>query len=610
MIKNDFCLIFRVSEKIIISFSLISALLLVGWVLYFSGYGIDFTDESFYLVWISNPFIYDFSATQFGFVYHPLYLLLDGDIPALRQTNILITFGLAWSLSYVFLSSLAPAAKERHITLHTAAAGLATSAFILFDSWLLTPSYNSLALQGLMITGIGLLLAEKVITCKSSSGWLIIAVGGWFSFMAKPSTAFALAVVVSIYLLLSRKFSFRLFLLAAVSTIVMLLVSALLIDGSISRFVERLQLGVEFGQHLGGEYTLTQILRIDDFQLTKNAKIAIFFVLVASFLASWGAWIEKKKGLLICLPVSLLFFGLVALLAISEVPQVAGLGRFQGLLIFGVVFATALVGLMFGPIKTLKSITAPQWALACLFLMMPHIYAFGTNNNYWQIGSSASIFWLLAAITLLGPILRERANWLIVLPLVLAAQAVTATLLQTGFEQPYRQPEPLRLNDTIKKIGPDQSSLVLSEDYAVYIDSVIRAGRAARFEPATPVIDLTGQSPGILYALGAENIGQAWTIGGYPGSLKLAKAALELTPCEKIAQAWVLLEPDGPRSIPIELMSMLGIDFPQNYLEVGSWETAEGAGGYSAKRTQQLYKPVSPNDTLRTCQALREKEQQ
>ena len=35
------------------------------------------------------------------------------------------------------------------------------------------------------------------------------------------------------------------------------------------------------------------------------------------------------------------------------------------------------------------------------------------------------------------------------------------------------------------------------------------------------MIDLTGQSPGILYAIGAVNVGQAWTIGGYPGSKRL-----------------------------------------------------------------------------------------
>ncbi|WVV48786.1 hypothetical protein THH46_08975 [Pseudomonas sp. NA13] len=150
-----------VSCRAMMTLSVMGTLLVLGWLLKYSTYGIEFTDESFYLVWISNPFIYDVSLTQFGFIYHPLYRLLDGDIAALRQANILMTFGLAWGLAYVLLSSLAPESREKRIVLHTAAAGLAGSVLIFFDIWLPTPSYNSLALQALLITSIGLLLAEK-----------------------------------------------------------------------------------------------------------------------------------------------------------------------------------------------------------------------------------------------------------------------------------------------------------------------------------------------------------------------------------------------------------------------------------------------------------------
>ena len=94
------------SEKVLMIFSVICTSLILGWVLWLCNYGLDFTDESFYLVWISNPFNYSVSATQFGFIYHPLYKLLDGNIAALRQANILITFFLAWVLSYIFLKTV------------------------------------------------------------------------------------------------------------------------------------------------------------------------------------------------------------------------------------------------------------------------------------------------------------------------------------------------------------------------------------------------------------------------------------------------------------------------------------------------------------------------
>lgn len=593
-------------QTALVALCTVGTILLIWWLLKYSAYGIDFTDESFYLVWMATPFLYDVSIYLFGFFYHPLYSLLGGDISALRQANILITFGLAWCLSYFFLGSLAPVNKESRITRVTVSAGLATSAFILFDSWLPTPSYNSLALQSLLVSATGLILAEKAEHRTSIIGWVLIGVGGWLTFMAKPSTALALAVGVFIYLLLARKFSIRMLALAVACALALLLTTALLIDGSVFRFIERLQLGVEFIGYLGGGHTRSQILRIDRFQLDIKFKIAIFLVSGALFFALWSVWIKNKKMQFISLLVSIAFFSFTTLLTFGQINRAAGLGQFQGLLIFAVVCGVAIAAFVLGRLKALKAVSAQQLAIAALFLIMPHIYAFGTNGNYWQAGGSAAIFWLLAGLSLLGPLIGKHSSWLLGLPVAIATQAVTATLLQTGLEQPYRQPQPLRLNVSSVEIGPQKSALVLSESYAEYIDSAVVAAQKAGLQSNTPVIDLSGQSPGVLYAIGAENIGQPWTIGGYPGSLKLAEAALARISCEKIATAWLLFEKEGPRSIPAELMPSLGADFPSAYKQVGMWQTAEGAGGYTARRIQELYKPVKPQETLMKCQMLRQ----
>jgi hypothetical protein len=579
--------------------------LILGWLFKYSAYGFDFTDESFYLVWIANPFIYDGSITQFGFVYYPLYRLLGGDIAALRQANILLTFGLAWSLTYFFLASIAVDLIKSRITLLTISASLATSALIIFSSWLATPSYNSLALQALLISATGLILVDKSFHRKSIIGWLLIGIGGWLAFMAKPTTALALAVGVLIYLPLARKFSLQMLALTVGSTILLLLISALLIDGSTLGFLKRLQLGVEFSQYLGGGHTLEKMLRIDTFQLDSKTKLGLRLVFFLVLIALWGAWAKNKQWLFVTAPISIAFFALTAMLTFGQIHKTAGLGQFQGLLIFALVYAATVAALILGRLKGLKKISVSQWALAALFLTMPHMYAFGTNNNYWQAGSLAAIFWLLAGLTLLGPLIRERASWLLLLPLALAAQAVTATLLQTGLEQPYRQTQPLRLNASTLEIGSQGAELILSKGYAEYIAKAKSTIRESGFESKTPIIDLTGQSPGILYSIGAESIGQAWTIGGYPGSLKLAEAAFIRITCEKISKAWVLFEQGGPRSISNELMHSLGADFPINYELVGKWQTAEGAGGYPARRTQELYKPLKHSETLNICMRLR-----
>lgn len=115
------------------SFSAAASTTTLFWLLKYSHYGVDFTDESLYLIWLANPSLYEASVSQFGFLYHPL---LDGNVAALRQANILNTFGLASLTTGAVLSSLAP---SRHLSLVSRAVialGLACASLTQFGTWL------------------------------------------------------------------------------------------------------------------------------------------------------------------------------------------------------------------------------------------------------------------------------------------------------------------------------------------------------------------------------------------------------------------------------------------------------------------------------------------
>jgi hypothetical protein len=234
------------------------------------------------------------------------------------------------------------------------------------------------------------------------------------------------------------------------------------------------------------------------------------------------------------------------------------------------------------------------------------VYAFGTGNNYWIPIACAGLFFVLAGVVLLTPASPARTPARLLAPLGLGTQLIAIALIHSGMETPYRQPQPLRQNDYQVDVGRPGSTLVLSQGFGRYIEDAVRAATEAGFVRGTPIIDLTGGSPGVLYVLGATNIGQAWIIGGYPGSKELAEASLRLVPCDQLSRAWLLMEPDGPIRIPAEVLSGFGADVAADFALAGSFSTAPGAGGHDASRVQQLWKPTRPLDAaVAACAARR-----
>ncbi|MEJ7928444.1 hypothetical protein WG922_00525 [Ramlibacter sp. AN1015] len=561
---------------------------ILAWLMNYSHYGVDVTDEAFYLTWLADPSLYSYSPYLFGFVYNPLHELFGGEVAPLRQANILISYVLGWFLAEVTLRkhSRDPLPWKARLAL---SAAIACAALLVVDTWLPTPSYNSLAQQALFIAASGLVLSERAPTRASVAGWLLVAVGGWLAFMAKPSTAAALAVCATAYVLLAGKWNSRLLLATATLAALLVLVSAQVIDGSVAQFTKRLQLGMEYLGYLQGGHSLQNVLRIDTFQLRHGELAILTFVAVLATVAGLAAQHPGFRRYA-AFGISAALVLLVVLLAAGAWMPKLDFGSHKDMMIFGVsVAALALAVLLGGGIP--KTVRRPDWSLAILFLALPHVYAFGTNNNYWQVAGASGLFWALSGLTVLMRVV-DRWTWSALLPLGAGSQLITALIIHAALSNPYRQPQSLYENGSPIEFGRAGSTLVLSEGFADYIREAMSTARAAGFQLGSPMIDLTGQSPGVLYALGAKSIGQPWTIGGYPGSERFAVAGLRHVPCEEIARAWVLFEPDGPRKLDPALLTHFGLEMARDYRMVASWLTAPGAGGYAERRLQVLMQPT------------------
>jgi len=560
---------------------------------------------------MSNPWIYTASATQFGFIYHPLYLLFHGNITLLRQANILIIFGLAWVLCMVVFRATIDAHAQslswNRLPMLALAAVISTCSLVYFcpHGWLATPSYNSLIFKALLLSSIGLLLAEKSISKISITGWLLIGVGGWLAFMAKPTSAAALSGVTCICLLLTSKFNCRLLAIALLTATALLIASAWVIDGSLVIFIDRLRAGLEAVRILGAGQM--NMFRIDNLLMSSKEKFILAFFSASTFGAICLAASGGKARMMAGHSLALLF-ALTSLVIISEsfLFQAIELREYYFHFMWKdlyppptkLIWAVPLSALAFCFVVMRKlpcfKGSRIQWGIALYFAVLPHVSAFGTGNNYWLQGSLAGFFWILAGLVIFIPAISIRGNWRTMLPLVMSGQLITVFLLQAAMERPYyAQPEPFRQYNNVIAIGINQSELMLPQALADYYRTIKKMAIQAGFRPGVPMLDMTGEGPGTLYAIGAKAIGQPWMIGGYAGSDNMAISMLNRVSRTDITEAWILVDPDSRLKLSLTILSHFGLSIEQNFVLAAelSFSSASVARHGVPSRRLQLWKP-------------------
>lgn len=584
-------------------FCFLSTTLILYWVFKFSTYGIDFTDEGFYLHWITNPFLYKSSTSQFGYIYHPLYNLVDGNIAWLRRLNFFITFVLACTLVYLVINNLVKFDKINKFIQCVLSSGIAITSFTYL--YIQTPSYNHLNLQALLITSIGIVLIDVTKFNKNVLSYIIIGVGGWLTFMAKPSSAIGLSLVILIYLILSRQFQLRFFFIAIFITLLLLIISALVIDGSIFAYFNRYFLSLEIHELLQAGHNINSIFRLDPVKSSNKFIISTLLIFVFSTFFIWPGYKNHKLKNFIYIVFCFLIFIVIAFFALSELNWNPGLKAHQPYLVFGIIFASILSTIIINDKIRISDI---NWRLFFLFLTLPYIFALGTNNNYWIQSGIAAFFWFVAAFVLIIPLTLNLKQFQLALVLVLISQLLTSIHLKERMEEPYRYNEPLRLGKKTIVTNNKNHTLIISDEFIRYINDARNISSQSGLQKSDFIIDLSGQSPGLIYLIGAKSLGTAWNIGGYKGSLDAAKAYLNLANCKDISNAWILYESEGPINISTDLLTSLGMNFPKQYRLVGSWATASGAGGYKQIRIQELYKPLNTNIGKASCELIRKKE--
>lgn len=530
------------------------SLYLLYTVLSVSGAGVDLTDEGFYLLWMRDPWIYSASATQFGFVYHGLYRLLGGDVALLRQFNLLGTYLLSAVFGYLALRD--PLPEERPFVRALVATGLAAATFAFPASWLVTPSYNWLVMQAALLIGISFYLIRDQ---ARIAGGLLMGLGGVLAFQAKPTGAAAFAVVALLFFASRWRRTLVPLAVAGASALAGLLFFVFYIDGSVSAYVHRLLEGAHIMGLLAANHTLADSLRLDPIHMSLPETACAAALAAAGLLwllsLKWRAGAYVGAGLAIA-GVAFLILGQPGRTA--EFVQAWPFGYFR-LLPTLALAAAALVALA---IQRVRGVPLPGlrpslgWGF--LFLFFPIAASFGTNNNLWGSASQHALFWIAGGLVLMRPLLPARREAEALVPLVALMIVYVGVTVHLAIAAPYRQTASLDAAGREVVFSPEGRTLRLSADVAGYLEQSRAVARQAGFTDGDWILDFSGRSPTLVYALGGRTPGLAWWTGGYPGTTAMVTYALRDAPCEKLLGAWILAEPGTPLAVDPVILRAFG----------------------------------------------------
>ena len=217
----------------------VAALCIVVWGL---GHGIDLTDEGFYLNSISLPYLYGATYSQFGFILHPIYVLVGGDLVLFRLAGLVpLMLAAILFVSTVLRVPLIPPALPKTARLVLVVSG-SCAVLLAYSQWIPTPNYNLLNLFGalLIFTGWLRILEDAVSPALQRTGAIVVfALGFMVVALVKPTTAAILAIgLTGLTLPFGRRSLMEVIFAGSLSFLLFVLV-LLAIDGDISAVILR-----------------------------------------------------------------------------------------------------------------------------------------------------------------------------------------------------------------------------------------------------------------------------------------------------------------------------------------------------------------------------------
>lgn len=552
--------------------------------------GFDITDESYYIL------LAKYQSEVFSVLRHDSYLtgfiyeLFNYNLALFRLFGIITILLLSVLFSYELYKYITKKFKYefKYIELLMFIIPITSGSLSFYNRWIITPSYNWTA----MISVIGaFIILFRLISAKSSLALhinlILLALVYNLSFAAKPTTTILLLIISAIYVLFEHKnFMLKKFILFFIFyNIAFLLIHIFLIEEGLYSYTYRLIESINLLQSLGGGYGLSEtILRTIatvGFYLTQKLYlftvsfefIFLFFIPLILFLV----YKKQKITQLVFIPyISILILTYIYNMYIDSISLNQNLLWIRSLEIFILLIFIYFMKLyMDNDTKEMSEPTLKLIIITSLLIFGSIAYRFGTNIHFVYSLSSGLLF-VFSAIMVLVYIIDKKNNSCFFTSLISAVLCLLiANQILHVYNKPYRIVESIDKQTFPVQFRNNDNILLVDEKTYIYFNDLQKiASKYILNNKELYLLDLTGASPGANVILDAKINIDPWLAGGYKGSTEYVYNILQKAEKKQLKQSWLLIAPNGRRSIDLNILKKLNLDFPKDYKKIGTVTTS------------------------------------
>ena len=520
--------------------------------------GFDLTDESFYLLtyrhWTEWP-----SVSLFGAYFTWPYVLVGHDVWAMRLLGFALLLGAA-----IWFGSEAQRAFGALVGRRSRDGELATAVAAAAAIWSYygaspvspTPSYNLLTLAcALVVLALALRLG-RIVHDDAPRGRLATAfalglVGsvGVASKFSSGLLVLALALAVFAALAWHRLDAgvWSRVVLAAIAGLALNLLALWIADPGLPLRFER---GIEVTLAMMERSATGEVAALVFGALPQDAlhalRVLLWPLVFAVLVLTAGAQL-RRRPLADALAVAVFVAGALVYTFVKD-------NRFYRVVL--VTWIAVLLGcaaLWLLRARLASGARVRSLVVAGAILVVPFAYSYGTSNALLQHMGMAAIFPLVIAAVLIRTMWLERAvpTWLFAGALALLAALPAEIVVRQWVDgrYTYRLGASLAEQTVPLPANPGGIDLDVTPALARSLESYLLLLRSAGFSSGQPLIDFTGQSPGLVAIANGAPVGAIWYIGGVYAGERMARMSLGWVDAAQVRRAWLLTTPDGATTI-------------------------------------------------------------